>query len=65
MITSSSSSNRPDGVVGTAADDELVPVLEASDAPLVSVQSSDKFTGGRVPYLTNNQSINQSCVPIQ
>lgn len=42
---------KSDGVVRTSTDNEFVPVLEARDAPLVSVQGSDKFAGRRVPHL--------------
>ena len=41
----------PDGVVRAAADHQPVVVLEAGDAPLVAVQSSDKLTGAGGPDL--------------
>ena len=41
----------PDGVVGAAADDQSIVVLEAGDASLVSIQSSHKLAGAGGPDL--------------
>ena len=45
----------PDGVVGAAADDEPVVVLQTGDASLVTVQSSHKLTRAGGPDLTRTE----------
>ena len=45
-----------DGVVGTAADDQPVVVLEARNTPLVAVQCADKLTGACGPNLDGSVS---------
>jgi len=46
-----SSSDRPDGVVGTAGDDQFVAILQAGDAALVPVECPDELARRRAPDL--------------
>ena len=45
-----------DRVVGTAADDQPVVILEARDAPLVTVQCADELAGAGGPNLDGSVS---------
>ena len=47
----------PDGVVGAAADDQPVVVLQAGDASLVSVQSSHKLARAGGPDLSKESEL--------
>jgi hypothetical protein len=42
---------QPDGVVRRSANDQIVLILEACDAPLMTVERSDEFAGRGIPHL--------------